>query len=395
MIELKTDEFNIVLPHLSNLLKYNYILHSVIGGSVPGRIFVNDKENVETVLLWDKTNCAGIYIEGKYTPEIAKSMNKIIINLIIPEGKSIEDTKDITSCYAPIEVWEDKLITEVFKEVHIRKYHRRFFTFDKGVNQILQWRQHIPKEFRMIRFDENSPLLKDKDFKNLDSVIDMLKYSGDKIGCCIVDENEKIIVSWCTSDWRSGKFIEFGVETDEDYRQRGFGSACAAAAVEFALERGYEHIGWHCWDDNTASAKTALKAGYLEERSHPVMHFWYNNYDNMLLCVNYYYQKQDYQQAITYFENTEEMRNKDTEEYHTADLKIDYYHWILLRAIACYSKLNRIEKAYLTLKTLLNSKIDDPEDLLSQLQDDEDFSALKKSPKYQEIIDQIKNQIQN
>jgi len=61
---------------IKGLLKYNYILLSIIDGSVAGRIFVDDVENPKTVLIWDKTDCAGIYIEGEYSPEIAKAMNK-------------------------------------------------------------------------------------------------------------------------------------------------------------------------------------------------------------------------------------------------------------------------------------------------------------------------------
>ncbi|MFX0093782.1 MAG: GNAT family N-acetyltransferase [Candidatus Hodarchaeota archaeon] len=391
MIELKPDEFKIVLPYLTNLLKYNYIIYSVIDGSVTGRIFVNDTKNIETVLLWDQTNCAGIYIEGKYTPEITKQMNRVIHDIIIPEGISIEDTKDITSCYHPIEIWEDKLADEVFKGIDVRKHQRKFFTFDKGVNQILQWKQNIPSGFQMIKFDEKSHLFKNKDLENLERVIDMVRYSDDKFGCCIVDEKENIIASWCTSDWRSGIYIEFGVGTHENYRKRGFGSACAAAALEFAFERGYEHVGWHCWDDNIASAKTALKAGYVHERTHPVMHFWYNTYDNMIVAAFSYYNRQDYKKALDYFHCVKKMRKEQANDLNTADLNTDeYYKWLHLRAAGCYSRLNREEEAFSSLETIIDLGLDDPKDFLTKLEEDEDFFNLKESPKFQKLLEQVK-----
>ncbi|MHA2244633.1 MAG: GNAT family N-acetyltransferase [Candidatus Hodarchaeales archaeon] len=394
MIELQLNEFKIVLPYLTNLLKYNYIIYSVIDGSVAGRIFVNDRKNIETVLVWDKTNCAGVYIEGKYTPEIASTMNKIIHTIIIPEGKVIEDTKDITSCYHPIEVWEDKLTNEVFKGVDIRKHDRKFFKFDKGVNRILQWKENIPFGLQMIKFDENSSFMKDREFKNLDAVVEMVRYSDDKFGCCVIDEREKIIASWCTSDWRSGKFVEFGVGTDEKYRVRGFGSACAAAALEFAIERGYEHIGWHCWDDNFASAKTAMKAGYIHERTHPVIHFWYNTYDNMVVAVYSYYNRQDYDTALKYFHKTEKMRKEQSEDYLIADLKTDsYFKWLLSTAAACYSRLNRKVEALSLLKIIVKVGLDKPKEFLKKLKEDEDFFNLRESQEYQKILFQIESLI--
>ena len=101
MLELNPEDYSLVLPHLTELLKYNYIIRSVIDGSVAGRIFVNDIEDTKAVLLWDKTNCAGIYIEGEYSLEIADEMNNIILGKIIPEGNEIDDIKDATNCYAP------------------------------------------------------------------------------------------------------------------------------------------------------------------------------------------------------------------------------------------------------------------------------------------------------
>ncbi|MHA1945598.1 MAG: GNAT family N-acetyltransferase [Candidatus Hodarchaeales archaeon] len=393
MIELDPKDFSLVLPHLSELHKYNYILRSVIDGSVAGRIFVNDMKDIRTVLLWDKTNCAGIYIEGHYSPEIANEMNKIILGKIIPEGNEIADIKDATNCYAP-DHWENKFQDEVLKGVHSRNYERIFLKFDKGIHKPLKWRDKIPPGFKMIQFDENLYIFKDKELKNLDTLISDIRYSEDKFGACLIDEKKNAIISSCTTDWSSGKHVEFGVKTNEEYRKRGFGSACAASAIEFAMERGYEHLGWHCWSDNIASAKTAQKAGYIEERVHPVIHFWYNSYDNLLLQSISIFRKKDYKEALYFHKLIEQMKKDETEAYKAADLVTSAYQKrVYLRAAICYAKLKNLNEAIQSLKEILDCEHDDSEDFLNRINETIASEEFKDSEEGQAILKEIQARI--
>ncbi len=59
-------------------------------------------------------------------------MNILIKEKIIPEANTIEDTKDIASCYSPIDVWENKMEKEVFADLFVMKRYRKFLAFDKG-----------------------------------------------------------------------------------------------------------------------------------------------------------------------------------------------------------------------------------------------------------------------
>lgn len=394
MLELNKDEYKAILPYITNLLQYNFIIYSVIDGSVDGRIFVDKKENIETVLLWDKTNCAGIYIEGKYSRIIADKMNQIIKNIIIPEGKSIEDTRDITVCFHPIEIWQDKLSEEVFQGIDIRNLERKFFYFDKTKHLTNKWNQKLPKSLELIKFDENSSVFTSKGLKNSDEIIDMVKYSKDKFGSYIIDKREKKIIAWCTSDWSSEKHVEFGIETKEEYQKQGYGSICAITSVEYALERGYEFIGWHCWGDNTASEKTALKAGYEYERTHPVVHCWYNTYDNMVVATNSYLYKKEFEKALKYFNEAERMRIGNTEDFQEAYLKsVDYQNWLLTRGAKCYAMVNEAEKSIILLKRILENGVKHPSDFLNDLKESQEYHRLKDHRKFKEIIAHVKKMI--
>jgi RimJ/RimL family protein N-acetyltransferase len=395
LIELNPKDFPLVLPHLTELLKYNYIIRSVVDGSVAGRIFVNDQQDIRTVLLWDKTNCAGIYIEGEYSTEIANEMNKIILEKIIPEGNEIDDIKDATNCYAP-DHWKNEFQDKVLKGVHSRNYKRIFLKFDKGIHKPLKWREKIPQGFKMVQFDENSYIFKDKELKNLNTLISDIRYSDDKFGACLIDEEKNTITSSCTTDWSSEKHIEFGVKTSEEYRKRGFGSACAASAIEFAIERGYEHLGWHCWSDNIASAKTAQKAGYIEERVHPVIHFWYNSYDNLILQSFSLFHKTQYKEALYFHNLAEEMKKNSEKAYTTADFdEVKYQQLIYLRAAICYAKLGNIDEAVRSLKTILKLELDDSDEYLNSVNETIAMEEFKGSEECQSILKEIRSRIRN
>ncbi|HEC38222.1 hypothetical protein LCGC14_0546360 [marine sediment metagenome] len=355
MIELKHEEFSMIYPLLKGLLKYNYILRSVIDGSVAGRVFVDDAENPKTVLLWDKTDCAGIYIEGEYSPEIAKAMNNLIREKIIPEANTIEDTKDIASCYSPIDVWEDKMVREVFAGLFVMKSYRKFLIFDKGKNKILNWEKLVPDNFKMVRFSEDVEMLKNQDIKNADQLVHRISYSKPGFGCCLIDKKVNEIASVCFSDWSSDVYLEVGIKTEEKYRKRGFAAVTTAAMIEFALERGIEHIGWHLWDGNIGSEYTAIKAGFRMERRHVVYHFWYNEFDNLHVNLRFYfYEQRDYNKVLFFLRKIRELEENNTESYKRADFISDEYKkWLLYVEASCMARLGDLNAIIIRLNQLI------------------------------------------
>jgi len=74
-------------------------------------------------------------------------------------------------------------------------------------------------------------------------------------------ENKRRFVSGCSSFALSSRSLEFEIQTHRDFRHRGLATACAAAMIEYCLERGLEH----CWDaHNDISAALATKLGFVD-----------------------------------------------------------------------------------------------------------------------------------
>ncbi len=86
-------------------------------------------------------------------------------------------------------------------------------------------------------------------------------------------------------------------------------------AIEFALNRGYDNIGWHCWNENEASAKTALKTGFRLERCHPVFHAWYNTFDNLLIFNKYLIGQKSDDEVLAIFDQINLHKDNNTRDY--------------------------------------------------------------------------------
>ncbi|MHA1519622.1 MAG: hypothetical protein ACTSVZ_10860 [Promethearchaeota archaeon] len=74
MIEITSNRLNLI-PHITELLKYNYIIYSIFEGSVPGKVFVDELPTPKVILVWDGTSDSGIYIEGQNLIENLKKAN--------------------------------------------------------------------------------------------------------------------------------------------------------------------------------------------------------------------------------------------------------------------------------------------------------------------------------
>lgn len=110
---------------------------------------------------------------------------------------------------------------------------------------------------KCIKIDSNEALSKLCADTGCDIEID----GGDDVIFAVV-ENGKILSFAGVNDLDYGGIsLEISVETAEDYKRMGYGSACVAALSEFLIERGYRVI-YKCSASNTASSALAEKCGF-------------------------------------------------------------------------------------------------------------------------------------
>ena len=93
------------------------------------------------------------------------------------------------------------------------------------------------------------------------SVEDFLEKS---FGVCPVYENQ--IAGWCLSEYNTGDCCEIGIATLQPHQRKGIATAITRAFLAEAAKRGYQRVGWDCWERNEASVATARKVGF--EKKH-------------------------------------------------------------------------------------------------------------------------------
>lgn len=78
-------------------------------------------------------------------------------------------------------------------------------------------------------------------------------------GYCIVNSGN--IAAWAFSAAVSNSEIDIGIETSENYRNRGFAAAAAKMMIKYAFDAGKSPV-WACHCNNAASKRLAEKIGF-------------------------------------------------------------------------------------------------------------------------------------
>lgn len=98
------------------------------------------------------------------------------------------------------------------------------------------------------------------------SVEDFLEKS---FGVCPLYENQ--IVGWCLSEYNTSDCCEIGIATLQPHQRKGIATAITKAFLIEAAKRGYQRVGWDCWERNKASVATARKAGFEKKHCEQAM----------------------------------------------------------------------------------------------------------------------------
>ncbi|NOR46037.1 MAG: GNAT family N-acetyltransferase [Candidatus Delongbacteria bacterium] len=271
--ELKKDEYYKV----ERFFKQKEIsrAHYVIGNNCVGRIFVDDNENPNTVVIrWN----AFYYIDGAYEDEnFINEWYEKFINEIIPEEYA--KGGDVAVFVFADENKSKKMRAKLNSPFIWR---RKYFEL---IKLKFDYRSKIPEGFKIKIIDKN--LLLSGNFTNLeeientikneysDSIDEFMSKSG---GFCLIKGNE--VVSSATLFYnQNNNTYGMGIYTQENYRQKGYGAIIAAATSEYCINNG-SSMNWDCFSGNVASCKLAEKIGhelYIEIKTYPIHYDKYIN----------------------------------------------------------------------------------------------------------------------
>ena len=230
---------------------------AVVDGHSPGHVWVDDPAAPAAALV---DTPEGAYLLGLPRDDFAQALADFIVDWLRPGGQGEDWWWFSLRCSEP--EWA-AAIREVLPASRTAEEPREFYLCERAP---VGEPQKIPAGYELIHVDRR--LLQREDLENVDRIrraeissfgsIDAFLEKG--FAFCVRHEDE--LASWNVCDCVSGARAEIGIHTVEGHRQRGLASAVATAAVQWGLSHGFDSVGWHCHAFNTASAATAVRAGF-------------------------------------------------------------------------------------------------------------------------------------
>jgi RimJ/RimL family protein N-acetyltransferase len=316
--QLARSDYEKVRPLFAGL-EYNLVVPAVLGGTNPGRVYVDDVCRPRSAFLCSAEGC---YLGGD--PEndaFSHALSKLIAERIF-EGDTVRPGEDQIDIRFQAGSWEDKLAL-ILKDKPPFIESRRHY-----VCRALQtrWHERIPDGFSVHRIDE--ALLQRPGIRHPDSALNHYAINKIKgnwgsideflergVGFCTLSGEEA--VCWCIADCASGDACEVGIRTHPNYRRRGLASLTVAATVGHCLTHGFTSVGWHCWEGNAASIGVAEKVGFELEREYVSYVRLFDEVEHLATIGLVHFTAGRYRPAVEWFGRASEVGDAPNWAYHT------------------------------------------------------------------------------
>jgi RimJ/RimL family protein N-acetyltransferase len=252
IFKLQPKEYVRIWPLVSELAEYNLFIKTVIEGSTPGRVLVDEIADPRTVYM---ETPEGSFVAGDpgnagFNSSLREETPYLIYMSVHPDS------------------WEPK-VGKIVRNKAVMRHLYRYYTFEE--RRIGDWRSRIPPSHEFRRVDAETL---ESGLDNLDEVshgIEKNWHSTEEFllkGFCFIIVHGDTIVSSCNSDCVRGDRCELDVWTAPTHRGRGLATLVVAGAVDHCLSQGLTRIGWHCIDTNKGSIRVAEKVGFRRTRDY-------------------------------------------------------------------------------------------------------------------------------
>lgn len=241
------------LPRSLELHTYNHIYpESIYRGYQSGEILVDDLEQIQCALFWHK--CGFGYLAGNPSYEVLNE----IATLIREQGEG-----QTRRCSLQLDSGE--LEPFFLKQEGITRSGQYGFGFCRE-----KWNPknvQLQEGFKIKEMDhEILSRLQGRIIPSFswDNEAEFLKKGK---GFCILHGDEIAASSFTAAI--SDDQIDIGIETNPDYRNRGFASILANCMVEYVLSIG-KTPRWQCHESNLGSKAVAESAGFVAGEKHSI-----------------------------------------------------------------------------------------------------------------------------
>lgn len=257
IIELPPQSFHIVTSLFAGIEHNAALVHAVIDGSSPGRIFADNPTS---------PTCALIVMEGAFTylggAPASKDDARALIEGIFTDLLANAAEKELV-LFAFHNTGRARL-EPLLAERGAITINRKIFAFNpQKFAALTGGRAQIPAGTQLRLIDAEIAGL----YPQFNPLVDP---STCRFGVCLI-ENDSVL-SHCSAVAVGGGEAEVDNFTKEDCRGRGLAAITATAFIEECQKRGLAPA-WACWPYRAGSYKLAKKLGF-EERPDAPAFYW-------------------------------------------------------------------------------------------------------------------------
>ncbi len=267
MYQLRVSEYErareVLLP-----LDDHLAVASMLAGSAPGSIYVDDAETPTSALACGQRR---FYLAGNGQNEVFNANLRLVL-LDRMDMAARQEGINAFVVYYSNPSWTPA-IEAILEGRNPAKVERQYYELD-GLFDIDSRQAAAPAGLALRRVD--AELVNDSQLKNrhalqaemvseCPSVEEFLKA---RLGVCAILGDE--IAGWCLSEYNLGERCEIGIETIEKFRHRGIGTLAGLALIALAQAQGIRRIGWDCYRGNVPSVATALNLGFEKKSDYSV-----------------------------------------------------------------------------------------------------------------------------
>lgn len=327
-------------------LKSHLAVEALLAGATPGKLWLDDPVHP----------CAGLmqvhhrfYLSGSSDlPAINEHLRNLFAEEIIPCGRA--GGNEAFSIYFS-GGWGPIIDKEFFGEIEPIYGLRNYYEWTKGDRAAVA---QLPDDLELV--EVNEALLADRNLVNLDDLIEEMQSERSSVeeflrssfGYCLRSPDR--IVTWCLSEYNLGNRCEVGIATDPAYRRRGLAAQTGTAFLKLAETNGISRVGWHCWESNEGSWRTALNIGFAKKFDYESYLIFYQPGVHQAVMGDIALNQGKFSTALTHLEQALAIGNAPG--------------WAYLSAACAYAQTGESHKAFEYLHTAADRGILDRQRLM-------------------------------
>ena len=257
MIELNSPQNMSIKHFLPDIQCDSVYAYSIIESRQRGRVFVDDVNNPQTVLLWHYNSFA--FVSGRTdNNEFNHSLKKLL-------SGDYEENQRRFVLLVNDKKWNDLAQSLIVGQSNTQIKERLRFRFDKKA--FCDINICVPGGYTLRKLD------KEIIGKLQGWIIPAYSWHSSEaflaggIGYCLMDGENIACNSFSSAI--GNRILDIGVETMVEYRMRGLAVSTAGTMVKYSLNNGFLP-NWGCNSDNTGSVKVAEHLGFKILDSHPM-----------------------------------------------------------------------------------------------------------------------------